>query len=232
MSVAADSLTDCLIAEDVLLLVLARKAKLGHDEETKLRHAVAAALIAELVLCQRLDVEPDPGSTHPWLTPARAQPTSDGLLDLVADEVPQRRQLAETVAELASPEGEPWLEVVAARLEERGVIERRDRRRYRVRDDVTSEALRRRALESLQPGGHGDVRTNLVLRLVHATRLSSHVFGLKDRVRFDKALVDTQDELPESVRCIAEAIYVATEGVPRTRPMGATGDIHTDSGGF
>jgi Golgi phosphoprotein 3 (GPP34) len=232
MAVATDSRIQPLVAEDLLLVVLNRKAKLARDAEAKLRYAVAAALVAELVLGDQLEVDPSAGSIDRRLVAGkRRQAANDALLDLVAGELPESRWLGETLREMANPDGDPWLEVVAARLEERGMIERRGSRRYHVRDRAEVEELCQRALASLDAGGRGDLRTTVVLRLVHAAGLSKHAFGLKDRLRFDRALVDTRENVPENVRHIADALHAATEHAHGGR-VGTTGDIQTDGGGF
>lgn len=181
-------MTDLYLYEDLLLLAL-------HDQKGTVRlgvsdgHAMAGAMLAELVMMERLTTL---GEDHE-VEVVDATPIGDDLLDevleLVADSA-KPRTLKHWLSQISMWKG--LRERVADQLCERGLIERKDQTVFFLfhkttfpEADGTHERSIMDHLEQVifEDGDDIDARTVAMLSLAHHTNILPFVFDAKDLKR-------------------------------------------------
>jgi hypothetical protein len=197
-----------LIAEDLLLLLTADDTGKLAAHGTHLKTALGGALLAELVLMQRVDLAgPDERVSARRLIVRDAGPTGDGMLD-------------EALAALIRKEGKTPQRVVAAlgkrarvRLYERlagaGLVRAEEgrflgmfpTRRWPAADTTHEASVRAGLVTALRRGEPTDARTRALVSLLHALH-AVHRAVAADSVGLSKA------ELKASAKRIAEGDWV------------------------
>jgi len=184
---------DLTIAEEVVLLALdgtsgAGKLRLGLD------YAVAGAVIVELALAQRIDVDDDD-----VITVLDAAPTGIAHLDAELDKVVRGGGMK--VGKALRRTHKSALDRTVAALVDRGVLRRRTKRilgifpvrRYPAAEWTTGAELRTRLSDAVRHGHQPDERTAALIGVLNAGKLWSKALPGRDRKRVKARMAEIAD---------------------------------------
>ncbi|WP_369253001.1 GOLPH3/VPS74 family protein [Geodermatophilus amargosae] len=164
---------DLLIVDDLMLLLMDDDGASVQGAGT-LHYTLAGALLTELALLGRVVTDDTRIVNGPRVDPAGAGPLPDPLLQSAYDTVAGKTQRVQPL--LLALGGDLW-RVVGARLVERGLLRREERRvlgvfrstRWPADDERHEAQLRVRIRRVLEDGDEPDARTAAVIGLLYAS---------------------------------------------------------------
>ena len=193
--------TDLTLPEEVLLLVLTDRDGALLDS-TRFRYAIAGAVLAEMLIQGRVELEP--GSVDPLVTVTEREASGDPVLDDALGQLltaTRRTKPKRWVGRFAEDE-ELYLRVARQLCRKEALDEHEGRVRlifrrtvYADLDPAAEEAVVERVRDAIMEDGPVDVRTAALVSLARAGEILSHLVDPADLLaRHDRLLAMTDDE--------------------------------------
>jgi Golgi phosphoprotein 3 len=215
------------LAEDLLLLALDDdNGTVPWQHSTALPHGLGGALLMDLVLQGRIDV------VGKKVVVTSAASTGDDILDealVTIGESKRRHDAKHWVSKLGGRSG--LKEQLARRLVERGILEEQEKvflwvfrsNRYPTSNPEVEASLRQQIHDVVLSGEDPDVRTLMLLSLVHACDLGDVLFTRDERKRakqrikelvegekFGKAVGEVISEITDAAVIAATTVMITT----------------------
>lgn len=192
--------SEMLLAEEYLLLSLDEKSGREIVPAQKLRPALAAALLAELALVERIRFTPRDAGWHNSgrVIVTSTESTGDAVLDQALRSIEERKdpKVASLVSETSTKRLSKGLRKrLAERLVETGVLqetrtEMLEMRRWYVVEPRVVEEIRGRLHKCLIDNETPTDRTLTLVALLHATKLLGKVVHTDDRAALKDRVAD------------------------------------------
>lgn len=206
------------VEEIVLLALDDKKGKFVELPPLALDQALAGAALLELAFLNRIDTD----LTH--LTLVSDKPTGDRMLDPILKEIAaaQDRKDAKHWVGVISADGQKIREGALARLVERGVLKREEKkilwvipgRRYPMIQNQEEEEVRKRIRRVVMDGAIPSPRDVVIISLASACQLLRTVFSDADLLKYSPRIAEVA-KMDLIGRAVSKSVAEVQEAVMR-----------------